>query len=119
VVQYTAQSGVRSGPVTGLTYEAHHGEWLIVVGHDHVRVSDDVLYQVEATAEARRAVLHAAAEAQAQRNFESQFKTKRKDHGWTVRYHRERIADLRRQLAWHESKLAARPAHDTKTAPAL
>jgi hypothetical protein len=111
VVQYTADSGVRSGAVTGLSYE--RDDWHIVVGHDHVTVSDDVLFLWAEAAEARRVVLHAAAEAQAQRNFESQFKTKRKDHGWTVRYHRERIADLRRQLAWHEGKLAAK--HDPAT----
>jgi hypothetical protein len=114
VVQHTAMSGVRSGAVTGLTYE--RDDWHIVVGEDHVRVSDDVLFLEEGPAEARRAVLQAEAEAQAQRNFESQFKTKRKDHGWTVRYHRERIADLRRQLAWHEGKLAAKPAAEAEGA---
>lgn len=104
VIQHMPMSGVRSGAVTGLSYE--RDEWQIVVGHDHVKASDDVLFLWAEAAEARRVVLHAEAEAQAQRNFESQFKTKRKDHGWSVRYHRDRIADLKRTLAWHEGKLA-------------
>lgn len=28
-----------------------------------------------------------------------------KEHGWSIQYHRKQIADLERQIAWHQSKV--------------
>ena len=51
---------------------------------------------------------------QASRQFERCMETwqrKRKDSkhlGWTIRYHRDKIADLQRQIAWHQEKILAK-----------
>ncbi len=52
------------------------------------------------------AVASANALAQEERNMETrQRKKKNARGGWTVRYHREQIKDLERQLAWHSDKV--------------
>jgi hypothetical protein len=84
---------------TGSGWEVSCGDWGVV---------EREVFGTEAEAEARRVVLHREAEKQADRNFESQFKRKKKDHGWTVRHHNERLKDLRSQIEWLARSQAAR-----------
>lgn len=55
------------------------------------------------------AMAHATVKAAAQHelNMESYQRKKKKTQraGWSVRYHREQIADMQRRIAWHESKI--------------
>lgn len=55
------------------------------------------------------AVAEANAKAQYERNMESRVRKKKdKRGGWTVLYHRQCIADLERQLAWHRAKVQSK-----------
>ncbi len=52
-----------------------------------------------------RALLNA--HEQRERNMQT-LQTKKKSiqrHGWSVRYHRDKIKDLERQIAWHKSRI--------------
>ena len=44
---------------------------------------------------------------QLERNMETRQRKRKgsKSAGWTIRYHREMIADLERQISWHKGKL--------------
>lgn len=55
-------------------------------------------------------VATARADAQHERNMETRQHKKRsvKREGWTVRYHREQIESLERQLAWHRAKVQSK-----------
>ena len=97
-------SGVTVATVCGVEFRSGSDQWYFSVGSSSKHRADEVCGDPEC-AESRRLVLHAEAEAQAVRNFESQFKATRKSHSWTVRYHRDEIAKLERSLAWHRSKL--------------
>lgn len=46
-------------------------------------------------------------EAQHEHNMQSRQRKRKgtKKAAWTVRYHREQIADLQRQIAWHQSRI--------------
>lgn len=94
-------SGIRELRITGISIE--NDVFRYQVGFENLKSGD--LFTSRVLAESRRAELAIEAEAQAQRDFESQFKSKRNGHGWSVRYHREEIVRLERSLAWHRSKL--------------
>lgn len=71
----------------------------------------DSAYLADLHATEDEAFAAAAKEAQAieERNLAAR-KRKRRDTskaGWTVRYHREQIKDLERQIAWHRGKIEA------------
>ena len=96
-------SEVTSGQVVGLV-QSDEG-WIVKVnGWDHSPRDRDVFATIE-EAEARRAEMHKEAEQQAQRNFENQFKSKAKEGGWKVGYHKREIADCERKIAWHRARL--------------
>jgi hypothetical protein len=74
-------SGVRDEIISGMTLRG--GEWIFEVGHERINSRD--IFTDLALAEAKRAELHAEAEA---------------------RYHREQIARCEQTLAWHKAKLS-------------
>lgn len=97
-------SGIKEVEITGLSVS--DGVFKYSAGYETHEAAE--IFLTRDGAEPRRIEKAADAEAQAQRNFESQFKQKRKDHAWSVRYHREAIANLEHSLAWHRRKLEAR-----------
>lgn len=106
VTRYVAASGVNRAVIEGIAL--NDGDWKFTIDHHTHKLADADMFTNEAEAEARRVVMHAEAERQAQANFESQFKGSKRKHSWTVGYHRSEIADLKRKLEWHESKLRAK-----------
>jgi hypothetical protein len=104
VYKYQSRSGVREHTITGVAQD--YERWRYYAGTlslNELDLTDDPLL-----AERMRVALHEQAEQQAQRNFESQFKTARKKTTWTAGYHRAQVADLERKLAWHRAKLGAK-----------
>ena len=102
VTGYTPQSGVHEVTVTALE-ERYPGAWQV----NHWEANR--FFATREEAEARRTVLEQEAAEHAQRNFEAQFRMKRKNLTWKVGYHRSCIADLKRKLEWHEARLSAIP----------
>ena len=98
-------SSVREVVVTGMVDEGA-GDWRVEGYCVHERLREGNVFATREEAEARAAVLFVEAEAQAQRNFESQFEHKKKSLTWTVGYHRNQIKSIERQLEWHRAKLA-------------
>lgn len=102
VVEYEQTARTEAVTITGLV-SYREGEW-------RVRCSDGNDYDL-----VRLYVNEAQAQAQAEANVEAlnahnydQRKRRRKGVSklaWTVYYHRQRIADAKRQIAWHEAKL--------------
>lgn len=82
----------------------------------NVQADFDTLYQTEADALAASAVRCDA-------NHEGNMMRRRhRKQGvskatWAIQYHRKCIADAERQIAWHRSKLTARPSAPQATAP--
>ncbi len=67
-------------------------------------------HELHATEAEALVVATARAKDAHERNMQSRQHKKRdvKRATWTVRYHREQIADLERQLAWHRAKVLAK-----------
>jgi hypothetical protein len=99
--RYVAYSEVKQGTVTGL-FERFGERKVEVNGNNH---EIGTIFRDAESAEAYRLRLHADAEQQAQRNFESQFKGAKKKPTWTAGYHRKEIQELHRKLEWHEARL--------------
>jgi hypothetical protein len=105
--EYTPYSAVLPVTVTGMV--RYYEDWHIGVGSHSVRLSDRRLFTNAEEAEARRAELHTVAEHNAKMSFESQFRGRKKDATWMAAYHRKCLADLQRQVKWHEAKLCKEP----------
>ncbi len=98
---YEPDSGVREDKITGI---AVSGNGYMYSTLNHSPDLCDIFSTME-EAEPRRLVLLGEAQEQVRRNFEAQFKQKKKDHGWTVHYHRREIIRLEKTLEWHRTKL--------------
>jgi hypothetical protein len=88
-------------PSTVTALEFRGDEWRVGCGYHSSRE----IFRTEEEAEARRKVLHAENETYAERMFENNIRNKKKNHAWTVRYHRECIARLKQEMSYHEKKL--------------
>lgn len=108
VTRHEAASRVVVGAVSSM--ERDGDDWKVCIGghYESFRVSEGNVFAHEDDAETRRALLHAEAEVNAQRMYESRFKDGRRKTTWSVGYHRNCIRDLKRQLEWHETKLRAK-----------
>ena len=108
VVAYGVSSRVDEYEITGLRLEGYDESWDFDLSGGHrTRLSDGNIFADRASAEARRLVLHAEAERAAELRLEGSLKSKKKGLVWSAGYYRSRIADLNRQLAWHQNKLCA------------
>ena len=101
VARYGPHSEVKQGTVTGLSQR--YDGWLVEVGG--WTQDPDRIFRDPESAEICRVRLHAEAEQQARRSFESQFKSAKKKTTWNAGYHRKEIQELRRKLEWHEGRL--------------
>ena len=103
---YKATSSVRRITITGVMEDGWEDRWIVSEGHSTYRLSDGNVFPAEAEAEARRAVLMAEAEKQAERNMESNMRGHKKQMTWSANYHRQEIARRKREIEWHEARLA-------------
>jgi hypothetical protein len=94
-------SGVREDTIRGIKLLGD--QWIFSAQRESLKEWE--VYTAPEPAEMRRKELYLEAEEQAKRSFESQFKEKKKHHGWSVAYHRSGIQRLEKSLAWHRAKL--------------
>jgi hypothetical protein len=83
----------------------HDGRWSLVSESGDMADFDDLC---ATEAEAMEISARKCAENH-ERNMQTRQRKRKgtQKAGWTVRYHREQIADLERQLAWHRDKVKA------------
>ena len=89
----------------------HQGRWSLCSSTgDHAQFDD--LYATEAEAMAASVVTCAENH---ERNMQTrQYRRKNaKQATWSVRYHRDQIKELERQIAWHQSRLGMPPGSGT------
>lgn len=103
VREYRAASGVRAAVVDGV--QVQNNGWRIIVAHAGSEIWGETVFATEAEAEARRVVMHAEVEKDAEHRCMQQREYKRKKPTWLVRYHREQIKRAEKDLAWHRAKL--------------
>lgn len=78
--------------------------WEVQTRHKHLPVDD--VFRSQEEAEARRVVLHAAAEKEAEERKHYIIGSEKKKLAWHVSYHRKMVKTALRDLEHHEAKLA-------------
>lgn len=106
VDEFGPSSRVGSGIITGIRRGFGRSEWL----YDVEGGSCEYLFRTAEEAEVKRAVLHAEALAQDEKRNDRIIADKKKGLAWAIRYHRSKIRDAEKEIAYHGGKLAAAEA---------
>jgi hypothetical protein len=93
-------------------WSMHEGRWWVESATGgYADFADLRATEAEALAESER---RCAAQLESNMQMRQRHRGNTKQHTWSIQYHRKQIADLERQIAWHRSKVEAKPAPEAK-----